>query len=159
MNRYGRGKRTGLYGAFLLACYNESNEEYQSICKIGTGFSDEDLEFHTKSLNECLIDRPPRYYRIPESMECDVYFSPKAVWEVKCADLSLSPIHLASVGMVDKEKGIALRFPRFIRLREDKKPEQATSAEQVVEMYNNQSVISSNTGGKKNKNINEEEDY
>ena len=42
---YGSGKRKGLFGAFLLAVYNEDEETYETICKIGTGFSEENLNY------------------------------------------------------------------------------------------------------------------
>ena len=78
---WGKGKRTGVYGAYLLACYNEVDEEYQCICKIGTGFSDEALQELTKSLDEHRIAQPRKYYRLPEggNLTPDVWFEPKQV--------------------------------------------------------------------------------
>ncbi|XP_061587850.1 DNA ligase 1 [Cololabis saira] len=137
----GRGKRTGTYGGFLLACYDEDNEEFQSVCKIGTGFKDEDLEQHYKFLKEHILPKPRAYYRTEQSAEPDVWLDAVQVWEVKCADLSLSPVYKAAMGMVDPEKGISLRFPRFLRIRDDKKPEDATTGAQIADLYKKQQQI------------------
>lgn len=149
---HGRGKRTGVYGAFLLACYDSNNEEFQSICKVGTGLTEAMLEERSASLRTKVIPKPKSYYRYHDTMNPDVWFEPSEVWEVKAADLTISPVHRAAVGIVDANKGISLRFPRLIRVREDKPPEQATSSEQVAELYNAQAINHSN-----NQNDNEDD--
>lgn len=136
---FGKGKRTNVYGAFLLACYDEDSETYQSICKIGTGFSEADLDAHYAALKPLETVRKA-YYDLGEARP-DVVFEPRVVWEVLAADLSLSPVYTAARGAIDA-RGISLRFPRFVRLRDDKTPEESTSPEQVASMYRAQASAS-----------------
>ncbi|KAL6530519.1 tRNA ligase [Orobanche minor] len=132
---HGRGKRIGVYGAFLLACYDNNKDEFQSICKIGTGFSDAKLKECSVNLRSKVIPKPKSYFRYKDSIIPDVWFEPTEVWEVKAADLTASSVYCAAVGVVDPDKGISLRFPRLVKTREDKGPEQATSSDMVAEMY------------------------
>lgn len=96
---YGKGKRTSVYGAFLLACYDSDSEEWQTICKIGTGFSDEALQTHYEALKDFELSKPRGDIKIG-SAKPDVWFTPKVVWEVLTADLSLSPVYAAAQGLV-----------------------------------------------------------
>lgn len=98
---HGTGKRTGVYGGYLLACYDKENEEYQTICKMGVGLKDNDLQTLFESLSKVKIDKPKSYYRINKEVEQpDVWFEAEQVWEIKCADFSLSPVHTAACGIV-----------------------------------------------------------
>jgi DNA ligase 1 len=145
---YGKGKRTNVYGAFLLACYDADSEEYQTICKIGTGFSEEALAAHHAALQSLETDKARGDIKVGGAKP-DVWFEPKVVWEVLTADLSLSPVYTAAQGLVGaicetnrfisdglskhkiEERGVSLRFPRFLRVRDDKTADDATGPEQV----------------------------
>ena len=96
---YGKGKRTNVYGAFLLACYDADSEEYQTICKIGTGFSEEALAAHYAALQPLETDKARGDVKVGGAKP-DVWFEPKVVWEVLTADLSLSPVYTAAQGLV-----------------------------------------------------------
>ena len=95
----GRGKRSQWYGAYLLACYDPEGEQYQAICKIGTGFSDEQLaKFHSE-LKPLEIGQKKSYYDVGDAKP-EVFFEPQYVWEILAADLSLSPVYSAAKGLV-----------------------------------------------------------
>lgn len=147
---YGRGKRTSVYGAFLLACYNSSSQTYESVCNIGTGFSEEVLQSLYDRLKDLVIDRPKPFYShsTGNKDQPDVWFEPRLVWEVKTADLTLSPRYVAAKDVLGdaSHRGVSLRFPRYIRDRDDKKPEDASTARQVADMYRNQESVGKNKG-------------
>ncbi|KAI3954785.1 hypothetical protein MKW98_002891 [Papaver atlanticum] len=130
----------GGYGSFLLACYDDEKEEFQCICKIGSGFSDEFLEECFAGFESQVIPYPKSYYRFTEATKPDVWFEPTEVWEVKAADLTISPAYVAAAGAVDAVNGISLRFPRLLHVREDKKPEEATTSSQIADMYRAQKI-------------------
>ncbi|CAH2056978.1 unnamed protein product, partial [Iphiclides podalirius] len=131
----GRGRRAGLYGGFLLACRDAAAERFQSLCKLGTGFSEQQLRELSEALQRHRLAAPRAYYSCSAALAPDHWLEAACVWEVRCADLSLSPAHHAALGLLDPHRGVSLRFPRFVRVREDKTPEQATTAEQIAQMY------------------------
>jgi len=142
---YGKGKRTGAYGAFLLAIYDPESEEYQTVCKAGTGFSDEDLATHHAFFKDHLLPNPESNYNYTDRVKPDVWLEACQVWEIRAADLSISPVHTGAIGIKAGGKGIGLRFPRFLRIREDKQPEESTGPDQIVEMFEAQASVG--TGG------------
>lgn len=138
---YGKGRRTGAFGSYLLAIYDAEAEEYQTVCKTGTGFSDEDLASHSEFFRAKALDVPESNYNVSDKLKPDVWLEACQVWEIRAADLSISPVHTAAFGAKADGKGIALRFPRFLRIREDKSPEESTGPEQIVEMFEAQAVM------------------
>jgi DNA ligase-1 len=134
---HGRGKRAGTYGALLLAAYNPENDTFETVTKCGTGFTDEDLARLPNMLQKHVVSR--KHPRVNSALEADVWFEPVVVLEILGAEITLSPIHTCAMGSIRKGSGLAIRFPRFTgNYRVDKAAEDATTAEEVVEMYQKQ---------------------
>ncbi|HYS72403.1 MAG TPA: ATP-dependent DNA ligase [Thermoplasmata archaeon] len=133
----GRGKRAGAYGALLMAAYDEAADVFATTCKLGTGFDDETLFALPERLRTSRKDRKPP--RVDSKLEPDVWFEPELVLEVRGAEITVSPIHTCARDAIRPGAGLAVRFPRFTgRWRDDKGPEGATTAKELLAMYRQQ---------------------
>ena len=121
----GRGRRAGKYGSLLCAVYNKKKNCFETFCKLGTGFTDEQLKNLPKKFK--VIKQKHPLVNAKKAMKPDVWFTPAIVVEVLGAEITKSPIHTA--------EGLALRFPRFLRYRPEKSPEQATTVKEIKQMY------------------------
>lgn len=137
---HGRGKRTGLYGAILASAYDIDSDTYPTVCKIGTGFTDEMLVEFKERLDEHRVEQ--KNPKVISDIEADVWFEPVEVIEVLGDEITLSPTHPAGRKIL-KDGGLAIRFPRFTgRWRDDKDPTQATSVDDLIEAFEKQRGIS-----------------
>ena len=74
----------------------------------------------------------------------DVWFAPVVVCEVLATDIQISPLYTCGFGLCQESRGLGLRFPRFLKLRDDKDAEDCTASSQIVEMYNQQPAVMNN---------------
>jgi len=134
---HGKGKRVGHYGALLLAAYDKETDEFKTVCKIGTGFTDEDLAEIPKKLKPYLLNH--KHPRVNSKLVPDLWFVPSLVLEITGDEVTLSPIHTACMGFLRPETGLAIRFPRFTgKYRTDKTPEDATTEKEILAIYKKQ---------------------
>lgn len=133
----GRGRRGGVYGALLMATYNEQRDKFETVCKLGSGFDDEFLAALPRLLET--YKESVKHRQVESKMDADFWFEPSLVLEVLGSEISLSPIHTAAFSMIREGAGLAIRFPRFTgRIRDDKGPREATSSEELEIMYKHQ---------------------
>ncbi|HUD04782.1 MAG TPA: ATP-dependent DNA ligase [Patescibacteria group bacterium] len=129
----GKGKRTAFgAGALLVGVYDKEKDEFVTVSKIGTGLTDEEWrEIHRRADAISLEHKPAR---VSSNIIPSVWIEPKIVIEILADEITRSPIHTA--GKTATDPGYALRFPRLVSFREaDKKPEDATSVKELIEMY------------------------
>jgi DNA ligase-1 len=137
---FGRGRRTGLYGTLLLGTYNPEKDNFPSICKVGTGFTDESLDQLYQILSNNVTLK--KNSRIISKMEADVWLEPELVLEIVASEITLSPIHKTGLDLIRKNSGFALRFPKFTgKIRYEKAVEDASTVEEVLTLYKRQSKI------------------
>ena len=131
---FGKGRRTGKYGTLLVATYNDEEDTFPSICKVGTGFTDESLDQLYQILSpKVTLKKNPR---IVSEMEADVWFEPELIIEIVASEITQSPIHKTALNKIKENTGLALRFPKFTgKIRTEKNSEDASTDEEVIALY------------------------
>jgi DNA ligase-1 len=144
----GEGKRTDFgVGQFLAGVYDGKNDQFLTITKVGTGLSDEQFREFITRVKKLEIKAQPKNYVIDKLLEPDVWIKPSLVVELASDEITRSQVHTAGrVMQVSKsgnaqevkEAGYALRFPRLVKFRDDKKATDATTLKEIAQMFKGQ---------------------
>ncbi|QDS71334.1 hypothetical protein FKW77_002127 [Venturia effusa] len=140
---HGSGRKSKWWSPILLAVRNPTTGTLVAVTKCMSGFTDAfytahrakydpDADPDAETGRANVISRPSyvEYGGTP-----DVWFEPQEVWEIAFADITLSPTYTAAIGLVSEERGLSMRFPRFLKVREDKGIEEASSDEFLAELW------------------------
>ncbi|KAB5545776.1 hypothetical protein GE09DRAFT_218807 [Coniochaeta sp. 2T2.1] len=142
---HGQGRKAKWWSPILLAVRNEETGSLEAVCKCMSGFTDPFYKANKAFYDDGSVSGEPKNVlgRKPGYVEYnggepDVWFDSKEVWEMAFADITLSPVYTAAIGLVSEERGLSLRFPRFLRVREDKGVEEASSSEFLAQLWRKQ---------------------
>ena len=180
---HGTGRKCNWWSPILLACRNPETGGLEAVTKCMAGFSDafykanrskydpdaglededENDDDNEHDNTETSAEVPtknntlgakPSYisYRGPAP---SIWFSPQEVWECAFADVTLSPTYTAAIGLVSEERGLSLRFPRFLKVREDKSVDEASTGDFLARLWRKQE---DRGGGKERKEMEVEEE-
>ncbi|PCH43768.1 DNA ligase/mRNA capping enzyme [Wolfiporia cocos MD-104 SS10] len=142
---HGNGRKAQWWSPILLAVWDADASRLVAVCKCMSGFSD---AFY-KSLKDRYPENSETCAAQPVwepacetgGLKPEVYFRPQEVWEIRGADVTLSPVSVAALGLANKTRGLSLRFPRFMKVREDKNIEDASTPQFLADMYRTQQAL------------------
>ncbi len=127
----GRGTRAQFeFGGVLLAVYNPDSGKLETIAKMATGFTEQEMKDLEALLEETKTQKPAS--NLDCRIDVDFWVEPKYVVEVAFDDITQSPNHTCGWS---GETGYALRFPRLVKMRPDKGVLDITTTSEVIEMF------------------------
>ncbi|EQL01239.1 hypothetical protein G6O67_001227 [Ophiocordyceps sinensis] len=142
---HGQGRKAKWWSPILLAVRNEESGSLEAICKCMSGFTDVFYKANKAFYDDGAEsgDLKNTHVQKPSFVEYSgprpsVWFEPQEVWEMAFADMTLSPTYTAAIGLVSDERGLSLRFPRFLKKREDKSIEEASTSEFLAGLWRKQ---------------------
>ncbi|KXH67595.1 DNA ligase I [Colletotrichum salicis] len=141
---HGSGRKSKWWSPILMAVRNEDSGALEGVCKCMSGFTDAFYKANREHYDDGeLAERQNTHTQKPAFVEYsgpepDVWFEPQEVWEMAFADITLSPTYTAAIGLVSEERGLSLRFPRFLKKREDKSMDEASTNEFLAGLWRKQ---------------------
>ena len=135
---HGQGRKAKWWSPILLAVRNPETGSLEAVTKCISGFTDKFYQANKEKYAEGsdnVIARPSyvEYHGHP-----DIWFEPQEVWEMAFADITKSPTYLAALGLVCEDRGLSMRFPRFLKVRDDKSIEEASTADFLAGLWKKQ---------------------
>lgn len=151
---HGQGRKARWWSPILLAVRNEESGTLEAVCKCISGFTDAFYKANKVFYDDGSETGEPKNTRLqmPSFIEYsgpmpDVWFEPQEVWEMAFADITLSPTYTAAIGLVSDERGLSMRFPRFMKKRDDKSIEEASTNEFLAGLWRKQEASVTKPGG------------
>ena len=121
----GRGKRAGFgVGQFLAGI--KDGDTFKTVTKVGTGLTDKQFKELSSRLDKIKTKEKPKDYEANKDLTPDFWVTPKVIVELAADEITVSPKHTA---------GLALRFPRLVRFRDDKSSSEVTSIDELKELF------------------------
>ncbi|KAK3293029.1 uncharacterized protein B0H64DRAFT_327531 [Chaetomium fimeti] len=154
---HGQGRKAAWWSPILLAVRNDETGCLEAVCKCMSGFTDVFYKANRAFYDDGsgggggrtnTLARKPGFVDY-DGPAPDVWFEPQEVWEVAFADVTVSPTYTAAIGLVKEDRGLSLRFPRFLRKREDKGVEEASTSGFLAGLWRKQEAKAPGVGEKK----------
>lgn len=128
----GRGKRAALgIGSLLAAVYDPAGDRFRTVARVGSGLSETAWRELRGRLDADALRSRPR--TVDTRITTDVWVVPRVVLEVLADEITRSPVH--TCGRSGTAPGYGLRFPRVVRERADKAPEDATTEAEILRLH------------------------
>ncbi|PNP56527.1 hypothetical protein THARTR1_03223 [Trichoderma harzianum] len=152
---HGQGRKAKWWSPILMAVRNEESGTLEVVCKCISGFTDTFYKANKEFYDNGEESGEPKNTKLqkPSFIEYygpspDVWFEPLEVWEMAFADITLSPVYTAAIGLVSDERGLSLRFPRFLKKREDKSIDEASTNEFLANLWRKQEAKAASSTSK-----------
>ncbi|KAK5995699.1 DNA ligase 3 [Cladobotryum mycophilum] len=154
---HGQGRKAKWWSPILLAVRNEESGTLEAVCKCMSGFTDAFYKANKDFYDDGAESGEEKntHAQKPSFIEYfgpspDVWFEPQEVWEMAFADITLSPTYTAAIGLVSDERGLSLRFPRFLKKRNDKGIDEASTNEFLAGLWRKQEATSQSSKSSSN---------